>query len=139
MKGISEEEGSKRIDELTNMLDLRDHLEKRVRNLSGGNMRKLCCAISLITIPEILILDEVSNCIDPIVRQSIYRYLKSLKQTSVLLITHRVDEAEKICDRVAIMAEGSIQVIDQPRVLKDQNSSFIFLVLEPSDLSSEGI
>ena len=53
-------------------------------------------------------MDEVSNCIDPVVRQRIYKYVKSLKNTSVILITHRVDEAEKICDRVAIMADGTI-------------------------------
>ena len=87
--------------------------------MSGGNKRKVCCALSLITIPKILIMDEVSNCIDPIVRQRIYNYVKSLKNTSVILITHRVDEAEKICDRVAIMAEGTIQDVGTPSSLKE--------------------
>jgi ABC-type multidrug transport system ATPase subunit len=63
-------------------------------------------------------MDEVSNCVDPIVRQRIYNYLKSLKNTSIILITHRVDEAEKICNRVAIMAEGTLQDVGEPNILK---------------------
>ena len=121
------------------MLELKDHMDIRVSNLSGGTKRKVSLAISLITIPRILILDEAFNCIDPIVRQRIYKYLKSLKNTSVLMITQRVDEAEKNCDTIAIMADGSIKAIDEPSILKHQNPSIIYLLLEPADFSSEGI
>ena len=84
-----------------------DHLsDRKARYLSGGNKRKLCCAIALIKTPRILFMDEASNGVDPISRKLLYSYLKSLKSTSTLIITHRIDEAEKICDRIAIMAEG---------------------------------
>jgi ABC-type multidrug transport system ATPase subunit len=71
--------------------------------LSGGNKRKLCSAIALLNYPELVFMDEVSNGVDPISRKNLYTYLKTLKNTSTLIITHRIDEAEKICDKIAIM------------------------------------
>jgi ABC-2 type transport system ATP-binding protein len=59
-------------------------------------------------------MDEMSNGVDPISRKSIYKYLRSLKDASILLITHRVDEAEKICNNIAIMSDGTFLTEGEP-------------------------
>ena len=88
--------------------------------ISGGNKRKLCCAMALLVPPRILMLDEISNGVDPMARRNLYSYLRSLKDTTTLLITHRIDEAEKICDQIGIIVEGQIRDIGSPHALKDR-------------------
>jgi ABC-2 type transport system ATP-binding protein len=72
-------------------------------------------------------MDEVSNGVDPISRKNLYTYLKSLKNASSLLITHRIDEAEKICDRIAIMDQGKFIDFDEPTSLKDKYGTVFIL------------
>jgi ABC-2 type transport system ATP-binding protein len=88
--------------------------------ISGGNKRKLCCAMALLVPPKILMLDEISNGVDPMARRNLYSYLRSLKDTTTLLITHRIDEAEKICDQIGIIVEGQIRGIGSPHALKER-------------------
>jgi len=83
---------------IKNLLFLDSHKDKKAYKLSGGNKRKLCCAMALLVPPKILLLDEISNGVDPLARKNLYAYLHSLKETTTFLITHRIDEAEKICD-----------------------------------------
>ena len=80
------------------LLFLETHQNKQAYNLSGGNKRKLCCGMALLVPPKILLLDEISNGVDPLARKNLYAYLHQLKETTTFLITHRIDEAEKICD-----------------------------------------
>ena len=76
-------------------------------------------------------MDEVSNGVDPISRKNLYTYLKTLKNTSSLLITHRIDEAEKICDRIAIMDQGRFVDFDEPTGLKEKYGTVFILQVEP--------
>ena len=85
------------------LLRLDYHRDKKAFKLSGGNKRKLCCAMALIAPPKILLLDEITSGVDPIARKNLYAYLHLLKETTTFLITHRIDEAEKICDEIAII------------------------------------
>lgn len=62
--------------------------------------------MALLSPPKFLFLDEISNGLDPIARRNLYAYLYTLKETAILLITHRIDEVEKICDSIAIMVDG---------------------------------
>ena len=82
--------------------------------MSGGNKRKLCISLCLLNDPKLIFMDEMSNGVDPISRKSIYKYLRSLKDASILLITHRVDEAEKICNNIAIMSDGTFLTEGEP-------------------------
>lgn len=66
-------------------------------------------------------MDEASNGVDPISRKKLYTYIKRLKETSTLLITHRIDEAEKICDKIAIMSDGRFLDLDHPNELKEKH------------------
>jgi ABC-type multidrug transport system ATPase subunit len=85
------------LDELSNKL---------VKHISGGSKRKLCSAMALLIPPRILFLDEISNGVDPVARKNLYSFLDKLPKTTTLLITHKIDEVEKICDKILIMADG---------------------------------
>jgi len=98
LRGINKNELTNRILFIKNLLFLEEHKDKKAYKLSGGNKRKLCCAMALLAPPQILLLDEISNGVDPLTRKNLYTYLNSLKETTIFLITHRIDEAEKICD-----------------------------------------
>lgn len=98
LKGMSKHDIKIRMSFLKKLLNLELYSKKKPYQLSGGNKRKLCCAMALLSPPKILFLDEFSNGMDPIARKNLYSYLNSLDETSVLLISHRIDEVEKICD-----------------------------------------
>ena len=118
-----------RLGFLKKLIRLEEFAKKKVRHLSGGSKRKLCCIMALVTNPRILIMDEVSNGVDPIARKNLYTYLRSLQKTSVILFTHRIDEAEKISDYVAIMSRGKFLDINTPARLKDRHGNlFLFQV-----------
>ena len=69
---------------------------------------------------------------DPISRKNLYSYLKGLKDTATLIITHHIDEAEKICDRIAIMHRGKFLELDTPTNLKEKHGTVFILQIEPA-------
>ncbi len=92
--------------------------DKQAGQLSGGNKRKLCCAISLIANPQVEFLDEPTTGVDPVARRSLFKMLKQLRNSSILLTTHRMDEAESLCDKIAIMINGKFVCYGSPGHLK---------------------
>jgi lipooligosaccharide transport system ATP-binding protein len=108
-----------RIEQLLDFLELRSHADLPVAALSGGFKRRLAIAMSLVNAPELLVLDEPTTGLDPAVRQALWARVRALREqgTSVLLTTHYMDEAERLCDRVAIMNRGRIVAQDSPRAL----------------------
>lgn len=110
---LREPELSRRIGELINFLELSSHAKVPVRELSGGFQRRLAIALSLMNRPELLILDEPTTGLDPAVRLALWSRIRDLRAegTTVLLTTHYMDEAQRLCDRVAIISEG--KVIDE--------------------------
>ena len=107
---LSESEISRRIGELIEFLDLRSHAKIPVRQLSGGLQRRLAIALSLMNQPELLILDEPTTGLDPAVRLALWSRVRDLRAegTTVLLTTHYMDEAQRLCDRVAIVSGGQV-------------------------------
>ena len=103
---------------IKNTLDLEPYYNVRAKNLSGGNKRKLVCAMSLMACPQIEFLDEPTTGVDPVSRRSLFKMLKSLKNSSLILTTHRMDEAESLCDNIAIMINGKFAVYGSPGHLK---------------------
>jgi lipooligosaccharide transport system ATP-binding protein len=103
----------RRVEELIDFLELRSHADVTARFLSGGFRRRLAIAQSLVNRPELLILDEPTTGLDPAVRLSIWARVRELRAAgaTVLLTTHYMDEAERLCDRVAIMSNG--RVVDE--------------------------
>ena len=105
---------------ITQNLDLTPFKNTLAMNLSGGNKRKLCCAQAIMLSPRVLFLDEPTTGVDPVSRRSLNRMIKKMKNASVLLTTHRMDEAEQLCDKIAIMINGRFVVFGSPNYLKNQ-------------------
>jgi lipooligosaccharide transport system ATP-binding protein len=107
---LREPELSQRAEELLDFLELRSHAHIPVRQLSGGFQRRLAIALSLINGPELLILDEPTTGLDPAVRLALWSRVRELRSagTTVLITTHYMDEAQRLCDQVAILANGKV-------------------------------
>lgn len=107
---LREPELSRRAAELIDLLDLRAHADVPVRQLSGGFQRRLAIALSLMNRPELLILDEPTTGLDPAVRLVLWSRIRELRAagTTVLITTHYMDEAQRLCDRVAIVSGGRV-------------------------------
>lgn len=101
---------TRRVEELLDFLELRSHADVPVDKLSGGYQRRLAVALSLMNRPELLILDEPTTGLDPAVRLALWARVRELRQagTTVLLTTHYMDEAQRLCDVVAIMSAGDV-------------------------------
>lgn len=99
-------------------LDLQEYAETRATNLSGGNKRKLCCAISLIGCPSVEFMDEPTTGVDPVSRRSLFDMIKALDKSAIILTTHRMDEAESLCDNIGIMINGRFCVYGSSSHLK---------------------
>jgi ABC-2 type transport system ATP-binding protein len=103
--------GKKRVDEIINIVGLDEKRKSYVVNLSGGQRQRLALAIALINKPAILLLDEPTTGLDPNARREIWDILHSLKkisETSMILTTHYMEEAETLCDYIIIMDHGRV-------------------------------
>lgn len=108
-----------RIDYLLNGLDLWEHREKKVKQLSGGMKRRLMIAKALVHEPGLLLLDEPTAGVDVELRLKLWDFVQELKRDglSILLTTHYLEEAERLCDRVAIIHRGKLRAMDRTEVL----------------------
>jgi lipooligosaccharide transport system ATP-binding protein len=108
-----------RIDQLLDFLDLRSHAHVPVKALSGGFQRRLAIALSLMNGPELLILDEPTTGLDPAVRLALWNRVRELRRagTTVLLTTHYMEEAERLCDALLVMDQGKVVARGSPREL----------------------
>lgn len=108
--GLSTEALSQRIPELLAFAGLEDRRDQRIQTLSGGMKRRLTLARSLINNPDLLLMDEPTTGLDPQARHLIWARLKNLVSSgkTILLTTHFMDEAERLCDRIAVMDHGRV-------------------------------
>jgi len=108
-----------RISDLLELVGLTEHARKRVEHYSGGMKRRLNLAVGLLSEPPFLMLDEPTVGVDPQSRNAIFENIQALNERglTVLYTTHYMEEAELLCDRVAIMDEGQIIAIDTPQNL----------------------
>lgn len=122
--GLKGKKQQQRIEEVMKLVQLSNHLHKPVTNYSGGMKRRLSLAIALLHEPEILILDEPTVGIDPVLRKSIWEAFYELKNEGITLIvtTHVMDEAEK-CDRLGMIRDGRLIAVGTPEELKQKTNS----------------
>lgn len=108
-----------RIARLLERVALTEKAHARVSTLSGGQQQRLSLALALVNDPEIVFLDEPTTGLDPAARRNLWDIVRSLQEEgrTVILTTHYMEEAEALCDRVAIMDEGRILACDSPRAL----------------------
>ncbi|HON42651.1 MAG TPA: ABC transporter ATP-binding protein [Bacillota bacterium] len=118
------------LDELIDMVGLREKAGALVKNLSGGQRQRLAIAIALVNRPHVVFLDEPTTGLDPQARRALWDMILSLKAsgTTVLLTTHYMEEAEQLCDRVAIVDRGKI--VDSPAALINKHFKHIAIEFE---------
>ena len=118
--GLSRSERNARADELLKELGLGDRGKDKVGRYSGGMAQRLMLARALMHSPDVLFLDEPTNSLDPQSRLFLWDRIRTLNQQGVtaLLTTHNIEEADQLCERIAIMDHGKILVLDTPDNLK---------------------
>src|SRR5262249_28675378 len=119
--GVSRERRRRLMGELLEAVELTKWKDKQVKNLSGGMRRRVEIARGLIHEPRVFFLDEPTTGLDPGSRVAVWDMLRQLKQTrdlTVFLTTHYMDEADKLCDRIAIVDHGKLVALDSPMRLK---------------------
>src|ERR671935_2591250 len=118
--GVEPREAQARIDELADTLVLSELLDRAVGRYSGGERRRLEIARALVSHPRVLFLDEPTVGLDPRIRAELLEVIAGLRSRTdmtVLLTTHYLDEAERLCDRIAIIHSGRIVALDTPAAL----------------------
>jgi ABC-2 type transport system ATP-binding protein len=145
-----------RIDsmELLEMVNLKDKAKSKYKQMSGGQKQRFSIATTLINQPKIIFLDEPTTGLDPQARRNLWELIQNIRNrgTTVIITTHYMDEAEQLCDRVAIMDEGKIialqspdKLIDdlvasgfeRPKVTKSANLEDVFITLTGKDFRED--
>lgn len=118
---LSPSQAKRRIKRLSKLLDLEDFLDRRFDSYSSGMKQRLGIARGMLNEPQILFLDEPTKSLDPTAAAKLRETIRDLARKegyTVVLVTHRLDEAEELCDRIAIMHKGRIQVVDEIRNIR---------------------
>ena len=109
-------------DELLARVGLLEHKDRYVGKLSGGQKQRLHIALALLNTPELVFLDELTTGLDPQARRAMWAFIEELRRqgSTVVLTTHYMEEAERLCDRVAILNRGRLVALDAPERLVER-------------------
>jgi ABC-2 type transport system ATP-binding protein len=135
--GISRSVSKKRAEDLLQLVELTDFKDKKVQTYSGGMRRRLELACGLINRPKVLFLDEPTLGLDVQTRAATWNYIKMLKKEfgmTLFMTTHYLEEADALCDRIAIIDHGKIIVVGTPTELKDSLGGDIISVAIKEDV-----
>jgi len=119
--GVGREKREKLITQLLEFVELTQWRKAQVKNLSGGMRRRVEIARGLVHEPRVFFLDEPTTGLDPVSRVNVWEMLtrvKAERQLTILITTHYMDEADKLCDRIAIVDHGELKALDTPLKLK---------------------
>ncbi len=128
---LSNTEIKQRVTELLELVDLSKDAKKLAGAYSGGMRKRLDIATGLIHRPKLLFLDEPTTGLDPQTRANLWEYIRRLNQeqgVTIFLTTHYLEEADRLCDRVAIIDHGKIMALDTPNRLKDEVSGDVISI-----------
>ncbi len=123
-----------RTEELLKLVELEDRKDSLVKTFSGGMRRRLEIARGLLHHPKVLFLDEPTLGLDPQTRNHLWQYIENLnkeKGITIILTTHYMDEADKLCERVAIIDMGKIIALDTPQKLKEDLGGDVITIKSP--------
>ena len=140
--GISREVSKKRASELLELVELTAFKDKKVQTFSGGMRRRLELACGLINRPKVLFLDEPTLGLDVQTRAATWKYIKTLKQEfgmTLFMTTHYLEEADALCDSIAIIDHGKIIVVGTPTELKDSLGGDIITVSIQKEVDITGL
>jgi ABC-type multidrug transport system ATPase subunit len=135
LRGIADYDFS----EIFSALGLNEQTTGRIGSMSGGNKRKVCLASALIGNPSIVILDEATSGVDFTSRTRIWSLISGLKDTTVIMATHTLEECEKIADRIMVVSDGSITVVDTPTALRQEFKCGYLIETEESNAEQLGV
>jgi ABC-2 type transport system ATP-binding protein len=119
--GVPKPKRERLINELLEAVELTQWRHAQVKNLSGGMRRRVEIARGLVHEPRIFFLDEPTTGLDPVSRVAVWEMLEKIKRErnlTILITTHYMDEADKLCDRIAIVDHGELKALDSPLKLK---------------------
>ncbi|XP_067403873.1 uncharacterized protein [Emydura macquarii macquarii] len=136
VKGMRKEDAAVTIKRIAKALELQDHLKKATRKLSAGITRKVCFALSMLGNPTVLLLDEPSTGMDPKGKSHVWKAIHAAlknKEQGAILTTHYMEEAEAVCDRVAIMVCGKLCCIGAVQYLKSKFGKGYLLEIKVKD------
>nr|XP_030143243.3 ATP-binding cassette sub-family A member 10 [Taeniopygia guttata] len=139
IKGLQQEDAAAAVQRIVNALQLQDYLNKKVRKLPAGITRKLCVALSLLGNPSVLLLDEPSTGMDPNGQRCVWKTIRDAlksKESGALLSTQYMEEAEAVCDRVAILVSGQLRCIGSIQYLKNKFGKGYLLEIKVKDAES---
>ena len=125
----------KRIEEVLDSMELADRANHLVKTFSGGMMRRLEIGQVMVNRPQAIFLDEPSIGLDPVARRTVWSYVNRLRDeidATILITTHDMNEADELCDRIAIMNRGKIVVVGSPRELKSRLGGDVVTVVSSS-------
>ncbi|XP_026557496.1 ATP-binding cassette sub-family A member 5 isoform X1 [Pseudonaja textilis] len=133
IKGMNESDLKEVIKCISSALDFKEQLQKKVKKLGAGIKRKLCFALSMLGSPHITLLDEPSTGMDPKAKQHMWKAIRAAfksKKRAAILTTHYMEEAEAVCDRVAILVSGKLRCIGTVQHLKTKFGKGYFLEMK---------
>ncbi|XP_009871337.1 PREDICTED: ATP-binding cassette sub-family A member 10-like, partial [Apaloderma vittatum] len=136
VKGVRKEDTAAAVNRIVNALQLQDYLNKKTRKLSAGITRKLSFAMGMLGNPTVLLLDEPSTGMDPNGQRCVWKMIRAAlktKETGIILTTHYMEEAEAVCDRVAIMVSGQLRCIGSIQYLKNKFGKGYLLEIKVKD------
>ncbi|ORX78160.1 P-loop containing nucleoside triphosphate hydrolase protein [Anaeromyces robustus] len=136
IRGYNSKEASDYASQYINILNLEDHQNKLAENLSGGTKRKLSLLIAICDYPKEILLDEPTAGMDPSTRRYVWNTIKKTKNmndSAIIMTTHSMEEAENLCDRLAILVNGRLSCIGTPEHLKMKFGESYILELQIKD------
>lgn len=120
LKGVERSQENSAVNGIIQQLKMSEYKNRLAKHLSGGEKRRLSIAISLIGFPTVVFLDEPTTGLDPEVRRSIWNTINEAREgKTIVLTTHSMEEAEALCQKIAIMAKGSLRCISNQTRLKE--------------------
>lgn len=133
LRGISDENIALEVNKLIKKVDLQNHAQRKCKNYSGGNKRKLSLAMALIGSPPVVLLDEPTSGVDPVARRKMWVAISDIQYnsgSSIILSSHSMDECEALCDRIAIMAAGQFKCIGSTQYLRTKFGQGYSLIIK---------
>jgi ABC-2 type transport system ATP-binding protein len=115
----------KRVKSMVEKIGMEDHINRRAKDYSGGMIRRVSMLMALINDPKIALLDEPTVAMDPKSRRAVWDYIRELKEQgkAIILTTHYMEEAQELCDRVAIIDEGKLIALGSPSDLMEEHQA----------------
>jgi len=135
IKGLNYQMADQQVNSIIECLHLAEYRKTYGTKLSGGNKRKLLIAMTLVAGTQVQFLDEPSTGIDPLARRMLWNICTAVSRqgdSSIILATHLMEEAEALCDKIAIMVNGRLQAFGSPSQLKDRYGTGYRIIIEPN-------